>query len=1063
MQYLFSKANIIVLLLIFAVKLSAQTPIAITGTVFDEAGETLPGVNILLKGQDKGTISDFNGKFGITVPNANAVLIFSYLGYQTLELKVDRTKPMVVVMKEESKSLSEVMVIGYQDVRRRDLTGSVAKANMEDMLKAPVASFDQALAGRIAGVNVSSGEGTPGGTMNIVIRGNNSLTQNNSPLFIIDGFPVEDPAAGSSINPNDIESIDVLKDASATAIYGARGANGVIIITTKKGTIGTPTINYDGSFGVQKVIRTIPMMDAYEFVRLQEEVWTPAQMSGDFGYYKTYEDKTYTREDYRNVEQYNWQDLIFREALQQNHSLTLTGGTAGNRYNASFSYYDQDGVVLASNYNRIQGRLGTTIRRDKININLTTNYSRATQSGSSPSQSSFSGMNNLFYSVWGYRPVTQPGVSITSLLDNATDDGVDQTNDYRFNPIMSLNNEHRKSLTAYNQYNGFVEYEFTKGLKLKVSGGYTIDSRRNENFNNSKTRYGSPVSNDKVNATFSTSERRTWLNENIMTYQANFDRKHFINILAGMTMQESVYEFNSMKTINIPNESLGMAGMSQGTPNLLLSSKSDWSMMSYLSRFNYNYQSKYYFTASFRADGSSKFAKQNRFGYFPSTSIAWNFTEEDFMKAYGYLLNSGKLRLSWGKTGNNRVGEYDTYAQILLLQASQGNFSGINDVVHGIYPFNNAVSSIGAVPYGLPNKDLKWETTTQTNFGFDISFLKDKINFTFDWYKKTTSDLLLRATLVPSSGYGSAMKNVGKVQNQGVEFTINTNNIKTKDFQWTTNFNIGFNNNNVLELTENQLSMLSNAYFDQNFTSPNYMAKIGYPIGMMYGYIYEGTYKVDEFDFDGTTYYLKSGIPYYTAENNTQPGYPRFADLNDDGIIDSNDQTFIGRGEPIHIGGFTNNFEYKGFDLSVFFQWSYGSNLLNANRLMFETGYNRRRDLNQYASFIDRWTFDNPESDMPRVSASSSNNLFSSRIIEDGSYLRLKTLSIGYTFDPKIIKKLKLNKARIYLSGQNVFTLTKYSGYDPEVSIRNSALTPGLDFSSYPRAMSFNMGINLNF
>jgi TonB-linked SusC/RagA family outer membrane protein len=1029
MQYLFSKASIITLLLILTFGISAQSQINITGTIFDEAGETLPGVNILLKGQDKGTISDFDGKFGISVPNANAILVFSYLGYQTVEIKVDRTKPMVVKMVEETKSLSEVMVIGYQDVRKRDLTGSVAKANIEDMLKAPVASFDQALSGRIAGVNVSSGEGTPGGTMNIVIRGKNSLTQDNSPLFIIDGFPVEDPAAGSSVNPNDIESIDVLKDASATAIYGARGANGVIIITTKKGTVGEPSISYDGSFGVQRVIRTIPMMDAYEFVKLQTEVWTPEQMSGDFGYFKTYEGKTYSLEDYRDVEQYNW----------------------------------QDGIVLASNYNRIQGRLGTTIRRDKLNINLTTNYSRATQQGSSPSQSQYSGMNNLFYSVWGYRPITQPGVDISTLLDNATDDGVDQTNDYRFNPIMSLNNEHRKNITAYNQYNGFLEYEFIKGLKLKVSGGYTIDNRRNENFNNSKTRYGSPISNDKVNATFATSERKTWLNENIMTYQVNLDRKHFINALIGMTMQESVYEFNSMKTINIPNESLGMAGMWQGTPNLLLSSKSEWSMLSYLARINYNYQSKYYFTASFRADGSSKFAKKNRYGYFPSTSVAWNFTEEEFLKDYSYLINSGKLRLSWGATGNNRVGDYDTYAQLELLQASRGNFSGIDDVVHGVYPFNNNVSSVGAVPTSLANRDLKWETTTQSNIGFDLSFLKDRINFTFDWYDKITSDLLLRATLPTSSGYGSAMKNIGKVRNQGVEFTLNTTNIKTRDFSWSTNFNIGFNDNSVLELTENQLSMLTNGYFDQNYTSPNYIAKIGYPIGMMYGYVYEGTYKLDDFTTDGSNYYLKPGIPYYTAENNTQPGYPRYADINEDGKIDTNDQTFIGQGEPVHVGGFTNNFTYKAFDLSIFFQWSSGSDILNANKLMFESGYNKRRDLNQYASFIDRWTFDNQDSDIPRVSASPSNNLFSTRLIEDGSYLRLKTLSVGYTFDKSLLKKLKLKNARIYISGQNLLTLTRYSGYDPEVSIRNSALTPGLDFSAYPRAMSVNMGLNLNF
>lgn len=1054
--------NLLMLMLVLITSgLAAQ--LNITGTVFDEAGESLPGVNIVIKSQDKGTITDIDGKFGISVPNANSILVFSYLGYQTVELKVDRTKPMNVILKEESKALNEVMVIGYQDVRKRDLTGSVAKANIDDMLKAPVSSFDQALAGRIAGVNVSSSEGTPGGVMKIVIRGNNSLTQDNSPLFIIDGFPVEDPAAGSSVNPNDIESIDVLKDASASAIYGARGANGVIIITTKKGSIGAPQISYDGSAGVQQITRTIPMMDAYEFIRMQQEIWTPEQMAGDFGYFKTYEGKTYSLEDYRGVPEYNWQDLIFQDAFQQNHSLSLTGGTAGNRYNASFSYYDQDGVVLASNYNRIQGRLGATIKKDKLNINLTTNYSRATQTGSSPSQSSFSGMNNLFYSVWGYRPVTQPGIPLTSLLNNTVDEGVDQTNDYRFNPILSLNNEYRKSITSYTQYNGFLEYEISKGLKLKVSGGYTIDNRRGENFNNSKTRYGSPVSNDKVNATLSTSERKTWLNENILTYQVNFDRKHFINALAGMTMQESVYDFYSMKTINIPNESLGMAGMSQGTPNDINSSKSSWGMMSYLARVNYNYQSKYYLTASFRADGSSKFASQNRYGYFPSASLAWNFTEENFMKENAYWVENGKLRLSWGETGNNRVGEYDTYAQILMLQGSQGNFSNINDVAHGIYPFNDNVSNIGAIPYGLPNKDLKWETTTQTNIGFDVSFLKERLSFTIDWYNKVTSDLLLGAALVPSSGYGVAMKNIGKVQNQGIELTINTVNIQTNKFRWTSNFNIGINENVVLGLAENQLSMRTNAYFDQNFTSPNYIAKIGYPIGMMYGYIYEGTYKYDDFITDGSVYSLKPGVPRYTAENNTQPGYPKYADLNSDGVIDSNDQTFIGRGDPKHIGGFTNNFEYAGFDLSIFFQWSVGANLLNANKLMFETGYNRRRDLNQFASFADRWTPNNPESDIPVISTSPSNNLFSTRLIEDGSYLRLKTVSLGYSIDKKVLNKLKLQKARVYVSGQNLFTWTNYSGYDPEVSIRNTALTPGLDFSSYPRARSLNIGLNVNF
>lgn len=1052
----------IVLSALFSINIYAQKTLNIVGTVIDEKGETLPGVNVIIKGSSKGTVTDFNGKFGLTATSSNDIFVFSYIGYISREVKVDPVKPMQIILKEESQTLNEVMVVGYQDVRKKDLTGSVAKANLSDMMKAPVASFDQALAGRVAGVNVSSGEGTPGGTMNIVIRGNNSITQGNGPLYVIDGFPVEDASVGSSINPNDIESIDVLKDASATAIYGARGANGVIIITTRKGVIGAPKVTYDGSYGIQRATRKIPVMDAYEFVRLQNEIYTTAEMTGTNGYFGTYNGKTYTLEDYRNSAQFDWQDLILKDAPQQSHNISFTGGTSDVRYNASASYFDQDGVVIGSNYNRIQGRLGTSIRHKKFNISLSTNYSNTNSFGSSPSQSSFSGMNNLFYSVWGYRPVTQPGLDINSLLDSGNDPGVEMLNDYRFNPILSLNNEYRKRNSSYNQYNGFVEYEIMKGLKLKISGGYTLDNKRNETFNSSKTRYGSPISTDHVNATLETSERKTWLNENILTFQRYFNKVHSFNAMIGMTMQSSSYNFYSMKTNNIPNESLGMAGMGQGTPIQVFSSLADWSMLSYLGRINYNYKSKYYLTASFRADGSSKFPVQNRYGYFPSTSLAWNFMEEKFMDPISSVVKNGKLRISWGQTGNNRVGEYDYLAQLLIVQAGQGNYTGTTDYITGIYPFNNVVSTVGTIPSNLPNKALKWETTGQTNIGVDLGFLNDRINFTFDWYNKITSDLLLRATLPLSSGYGSAMKNVGKVQNQGLEFTLNTTNIKTKKFSWTSNFNISFNKNKVLELTENQLSMLSNGYFDQAFTASNYIAKIGYPVGMMYGYIYEGTYKVDDFDYNGSTYILKSGTARYTSENNTQPGYPRYADLNKDGVIDSNDQTIIGRGDPIHIGGFTNNLEYAGFDLSIFFQWSYGADLLNANRLMFE-GYGKKKDLNQFASYANRWTFNNQTSDIPVVSSSSSNGLFSTRVIEDGSYIRLKTLSLGYSLPNKLLKKLKVSKVRAYVTAQNLFTLSNYSGYDPEVSIRNSALTPGLDFSSYPRAASMNVGINVSF
>lgn len=1052
---------VLLLCTMFAFQVKAQGTSTVTGTVVDNTNTPIIGASIIVQGTTNGTITDLDGNFTLSNVPSKGVLQVSFIGYKSQDISVNGQKNFNIKLLEDTQTLDEVVVVGYQEVRKKDLTGSVSKANMKDLLSTPVASFDQAMGGRIAGVNVSSGEGMPGGQMNITIRGNNSLTQGNSPLYVIDGFPVEDATAGSSINPSDIESIDILKDASATAIYGARGANGVVIITTKKGTVGEPKIHYDGSFGIQHITRTIPMMDAYEFVKLQQELYPTLVPTT---YLKEYEGKQWTLEDYRNVDQYNWQDEIFRNAWQQNHNISMTGGSQEIRYNASLSYYDQDGILLNSNYNRLQGRLGTTVKKKKLTVNLTLNYSRSTSTGSSPSQNSYSGMNNLFYSIWGYRPVTYPDKSLSSLMDNILDEDINTTNDYRFNPYKSLQNEYRKNYTNYLQFNGYVEYELLKGLKLKVSGGYTYDVRKNDQFNNSQTRYGGPTSNDKVNAQVTNSERRTWLNENILSYQTNFKNKHFINGLVGVTLQNSDYSLTSFKTIQIPNESLGMAGMSAGIPSTTNSLASSWAMLSFLGRLNYNYMSKYYVTASFRSDGSSKFQGKNRYGYFPSGSLAWSFMEEDFAQSLKPIVSTGKLRVSWGTTGNNRIGEYDTYALLNQIKERTGDFVSLGSIPSSVYAFNNDLNSVGTVPISLPNKDLKWETTEQWNVGMDLGFLDERIGITMDWYRKTTRDLLLEAALPASSGYISATKNIGKVRNQGFEFTLNTTNIKTKDFTWSSNFNISFNKNKVLELSENQLSLLTSAKFDQNYNGQSsYIAKVGYPIGMMYGYIYDGTYKYEDFDKSGNSYTLKANVPAYSSESNTQPGYPKYKDLNGDGKIDSHDQTMIGNGAPKHIGGFTNNFQYKGFDLSVFFQWSYGNDILNANRLFFESGFNKTRDLNQYASYADRWTPENPTSNIPVASSSASNKVFSSRIIEDGSFLRLKTVTLGYSLPDKVIKKWRMEQARVYVAGQNLWTWTGYSGYDPEVSIREGALTPGLDFSAYPRAWSVSFGVNIGF
>lgn len=1051
------KVTLMLLAILFSFGLQAQTGGQVTGKVIDAMGE-LPGVSVVIKGTSNGTITDLNGQF--TLPNVKSsdVLVFSFIGYKTQEITVGNQKSLSVKMEEDTQTLDEVVVVGYQEVRKGDLTGSVAKANMKDLLSAPVASFDQALGGRIAGVNVSSGEGMPGSTMNITIRGNNSLTQDNTPLYIIDGFPVEDPAQAAALNPNDIESTNILKDASATAIYGSRGANGVVVITTKQGKIGKPQISYDGSFGISQVTKTLDMMSGYEFVKLQNEI-EPTRTAER--YFMDYNGKQWTLDDYRNVPEADWQDAIFRTAWSHNHNVRLTGGTEGVRYNASLSYYNQDGILLETGYERLQARMNTTVKHEKLTMNLNANFSRSIQNGSSPSSSSYSGMNNLFYSVWGYRPVAYPNGSLDDLRHELIDPGTaDDANDYRFNPILDLENAYRKNYTNNLQLNGYVQYEFLPGLKLKVTGGWTYDNRHNDIFNNSKTRYGGPRSTMGVNAEVRRSERLTWLNENLLTYQKNWKNRHSLSAMLGTTLQNSDYEFYAYSTRDIPNESLGMAGMSQGTINTTDSSKSSWAMFSYFGNANYNYKSKYYATFSFRADGSSKFSKKNRYGYFPSASLAWSFTEESFMEQYKKWLSSGKLRLSWGLTGNNRIGEYDRYALLDMIRSHRETAN----IPNTVYPFDNVIESVGVAPISLPNEDLKWETTEQWNLGLDLGFFNERIGFTMDIYRKTTRDQLLNATLPYTSGYVTAMKNIGKVRNQGIELTLNTVNIDKKDFKWSTNFNIAFNKNEVLELTEGQTALLSTAQFDQNYNSqPNYIAKVGYPMGMMYGYIYEGTYKYDDFDKSGNTYTLKGDVPHYSSEANTQPGMPKYKDLNGDGIINGDDRTMIGRGTPIHTGGFTNNFEYKGFDLNIFFQWSYGNDVINANRLFFESGFQKKRELNQFASYANRWTPENPNSDIPAATNSASNLVISSRIVEDASFLRLKSVTLGYNIPQTFLSKYKISNARVYVAAQNLWTWTGYSGYDPEVSIRDSALTPGLDYSSYPRALNISFGINLGF
>ena len=1033
--------------------------VEVKGQVVDAAGIPLIAVTVYEDGNPTtGTITDFDGNYQIKVSSSKSTIVFSCLGFAETKEVVGGRGVINVVLKEEQLSIdaAEVVSVGYGSVARRDLTGSVSKVDMGELMKAPVTNFDQALTGKVAGVVVTTSDGALGSEANITIRGNNSLTQSSAPLYVIDGFPTESSMA-TALSSADIESIDILKDASATAIYGARGANGVIVITTKQGNEGKPKINFSASWTGSGIANKVDLMDGYEFVKLQSE------MAEYWGTSKVYlrdvdGNEVYTPEDYRNVTNYDWQDEIYRAALTQNYNISISGGhkESGNRYNVSFSATDQDGIIVKSNFQRYQGKLNFQQKIGKnVTFDLLANYTRSITNGVTPTsaQQSSSASGWLMYSVWGYRPVTpiRNQGEDDSIFDSIIDSSVASADDYRFNPAKTVRNEYRKTIVDYLNANAGLTWEIIPDLKLKVTGGYTINKRRREEFNGTQTYtgYAGSPSGKGINGGIYWHDKTTWLNENTLTYTKRFNRKHNFQFLGGFTMQGETYDYKGTVAEQMTTESLGINGLHTGNYQNVTPWQYDWTMMSALLRVNYNYKYKYYATASFRADGSSKFPSGNRWGYFPSVGLSWNFNREDWLKDVSWLSN-GKLRASWGLTGNNRTTTpYDYYSQIATLPGHVESYD---------YVFNGQIVS-GYYPSNMSNEKLRWETTAQWNLGVDASFLDSRIKFTADWYLKNTRDLLLQATIPASSGYTSAMLNIGSMRNQGVEFTINAVAIDNKDFKWSVDFNIAMNRNKVTALTNNQYSLMSQVSWDYNYNSQYpYITQVGKPSGMMYGYIYEGTYKYD--DFNGNV--LKDGVAYMNSvgKEQTRPGDPKYRDINLDGVIDDNDRTIIGCGQPLHTGGFGNTFNYKNFDVNLFFSWSYGNDVINANRLIFENG--SKQNLNLLASYADHWSESNPDSDIPRIGANGM-NVYSSRVVEDGSFLRLKNLSVGYTFPRTVLRKLNVDTMRAYLNIDNLFTITKYSGPDPEVSTRNSVLTPGFDWSAYPRSRGFTAGVSLTF
>ncbi len=1048
------KKHLFTLTLLIAVLLPstlwAQTPIK--GVVSDSDKSPIIGATVFVKGTSRGATTDVNGSFTISAAS-NETLEFSYIGYQTQEVVVGSRTSLNIIMESDAQQMDavEVVSIGYGTAAKRDLTGSVAKADMGEIMKSNVTNFDQALSGRIAGVVVKSADGELGQEASITIRGNNSLTQSNDPLYVVDGFPMEDSISGI-LGSADIESIDILKDASATAIYGARGANGVIVITTKKGAEGAPRINFNASYTVDNLANKVDLMDPYQFVELQSEMFTESEMSSS--YFSDDRDLSY----YKDVEGYDWQDEVYRQAFTQNYSLSLSGGTAGGtRYNVSLSALDQEGILINSEFQRYQAKVSLIQPiTKKLDFNLSTNYTNTLTKGVTPTSSNSTSTASgwLIYSIWGYRPVS-PSMD-GSLLTDLTDFDVAGSNDYRFNPVLSAQNEVRNTKVNYLNTNAALTYKILPELTLKSSGGYTINDRRREEFNGTMTYtgYSGSPSGKGINGLIYNYDRRTYLNENTISYKKRFGKSHNVDAVAGVSIQGEQYKFDGVSATQLTTERLGLSGLYTGTAQIVTPVYEDWTMLSYFGRLNYNYKYKYYLTATMRADGSSKFPTANRWGYFPSVGASWNFDREDWAKGLWWM-STGKFRASWGQTGNNRTSTpYDYYAQL----TTNPDTSSSND-----YVFDGSITS-GYYVSQMANETLKWETTTQTNFGVDLAFFEGRVKATVDWYEKDTKDLLLDATIPSSSGYTSAMMNIGRIRNEGWEFSFETLNVSTPNFSWRTTFNIAFNRNEVVELANGQSTLLSTVSWDTDYNSQYaYISQVGQPTGMMYGYIYEGTYKYDDFDVsaDGT-YTLKDGVAYLSSFSKAaiQPGDPKYSDVNGDGTVSDSDRTIIGSGQPIHTGGFGNTFTYKGFDLNIFCTWSYGNDILNANRLIFESGL--KTNTNQLASYADRWSADNPDSNTPRVKANGM-QLYSSRVIEDGSYLRLSNISLGYTLPKELVKSWRMQDVRVYASLNNIYTLTSYSGADPEVSTRSSVLTPGFDWSAYPRTTGATMGVNITF
>ena len=1036
----FKKGLLTVIGFLLTVSMFGQK-MSVSGTVVDENKEALPGVQVYVKGTAIGTITDFDGMYELNV-DQNSVLEFNYVGYLDKQ-EVVITGTINVQMAIDRQSLDEVVVIGYGSVKRKDLTGAVVSLDVDDMVKAPVSSFDEALAGRMSGVQVTSSEGRPGAPSSIKIRGTGSLTQSSSPLFVVDGFPIDDFDI-SSLAPSDIESMEVLKGPSAVAIYGSRGGNGVILITTVSGVDGKSKITYNTFYGIQNITKRIDVMTPYDFVDLRYEV-DPVGAENSYGPLSAY-----LKNDGTSISGIDWQNEVFNQTEVKSHALSVNGGNSDTRYNLSFSNYSSGGLLDNSGFKRNYAKLKLdqkVSKKVKIGTNIsfsnteTTGTYTSTNILNSDGGSSSSGRFNLLKDIVQGRPTGGLFYSNEELLylpeDPETEEGAPITN-----PLVNANTQTRIDERNTFLFNGYLQYTILNGLVFKANAGVQKTFRRRDSFDSLNSAF--ERRNGFTRGSIRNEESTRSLLSTTLNFKRKYDRLHSVNCLIGFDYSDILYKYVIANGSDFPEPNLGLDDLGFATePSFSSSYRAPTNtLLSFFYRLNYVYDGKYFFTSTLRRDGSSRFGPNQKFGFFPSMSVAWRFSDENFLSD-SKVINDGKLRFEWGQVGNNRIPA--SVSKPLLITTSYGVENGTQPAVR---------------PDNLSNPDIKWEAQEQINLGVDLGMFGNRVLMNVDVYSKKSKDLLLRADLPTSIGFSTVYRNIGEIQNQGLEFSLSTINID-KEFKWSSNLNLTFPKNKTIALVDDDTRYDSSGWYTSTVSSDPYandfITQVGESFGLMYGYVDDGLYRAEDFDENGDAYID-------VTFNDEELGFRKYKDLNGDNKIDEKDKKVLGNPNPIFFGGLANNLSYKNFDLSVFFQWSYGNEVYNANRLLWTSNMEKTR--NFIPEILNRWRTDRTEEENANTtfrSIDDKSQVLTSQYIEDASYIRLKTISLGYTFPKKWINKVKAQNLKIYVTGQNLFTWTNYSGYDPEVSTRGSGLTSGVDFGAYPRSKTFIGGLSVTF